>query len=71
MCDNPFCVAVDRTGHASTFDGGRALIWDGSGWGDRTLIDPAQRSGVAAVSCVSRRFCQDVDSVGDAITYTR
>jgi hypothetical protein len=53
-----FCVAVDYSGNA--------LTWDGSSWSSPQSIDP---NGLYSVSCPSASFCAAVDGSGNALTW--
>jgi hypothetical protein len=58
-CASPsFCMIVDGTGRASTFDG--------SVWRALMKVEPRQLS---AVSCVSSKFCAAVGLLGRAVVY--
>ena len=67
-CTSPvFCVAVDPTGVAYTYDG--------SGWSKGTTMDPGATTtgdevGVNAVSCASPVFCVAVDDNGYAVVFS-
>ena len=60
-CNTPrFCVAVDASGNAITFDG--------STWSPPTPIDP-NGGGLNSVSCPATTFCAAVDAAGNVLTY--
>lgn len=55
-----FCVAVDPSGNAAT--------WNGGAWTSPQLIDPTG-AGITAVACPSASFCIAVDDQGNAVAW--
>ena len=58
-----FCVAVDNSGNA--------LTWNGSSWSTPQTIDSKGilGGGLATVSCPTTSFCQAFDGFGNAVTW--
>ena len=52
-----YCMAADSLGQEST--------WDGRSWSPPAKVDQA---GLSALSCASARFCEAIDSRGDAVS---
>ncbi len=61
-CVSPaFCVAMDRSGEAATFESGA--------WSAPAAVAPAYPGGSDLVSCATEKFCMAVGSAGYALSF--